>query len=51
MAESIDIKSLNEKVKQQSLAIVGLLSEVSKVIVGQCFISSLKFLRPLRICS
>ena len=38
MAESIDIKSLNEKVKQQSLAIVGLLSEVSKVIVGQSYI-------------
>jgi MoxR-like ATPase len=38
VAESIDIKSLNEKVKQQSLAIVGLLSEVSKVIVGQSYI-------------
>ncbi len=38
MSESIDIKSLNEKVKQQSLAIVGLLSEVSKVIVGQSYI-------------
>ena len=38
MAESIDIKSLNEKVKQQSLSIMGLLSEVSKVIVGQTYI-------------
>lgn len=38
MADSIDIKALNEKVKQQSLAIVGLLSEVSKVIVGQSYI-------------
>ena len=38
MAESIDIKSLNEKVKQQSLAVVSLLSEVSKVIVGQSYI-------------
>ena len=38
MSESIDIKSLNEKVKQQSLAVVGLLSEVSKVIVGQSYI-------------
>ena len=38
MAESIDIKSLNEKVKQQSLSIMGLLSEVSKVIVGQSYI-------------
>ena len=36
--DSIDIKALNEKVKQQSLAIVGLLSEVSKVIVGQSYI-------------
>ena len=38
MSDSIDIKSLNEKVKQQSLSIVGLLSEVSKVIVGQSYI-------------
>ncbi|WP_372519097.1 AAA family ATPase [Candidatus Ruminimicrobiellum ovillum] len=38
MSESIDIKSLNEKVKQQSLAVVSLLSEVSKVIVGQSYI-------------
>ncbi len=38
MSEFIDIKSLNEKVKQQSLAVVGLLSEVSKVIVGQSYI-------------
>lgn len=38
MSDSIDIKSLNEKVKQQSLAVVGLLSEVSKVIVGQSYI-------------
>ena len=38
MAGSIDIKSLNEKVKQQSLSIVGLLSEVSKVIVGQSYV-------------
>ena len=38
MAESIDNKSLNEKVKQQSLAVVSLLSEVSKVIVGQSYI-------------
>lgn len=36
--DTIDIKALNEKVKQQSLAIVGLLSEVSKVIVGQSYI-------------
>ncbi len=38
MAETIDIKSLNEKVKQQSSTIMGLLSEVSKVIVGQSYI-------------
>ena len=38
MAGSIDIKSLNEKVKQQSLSIVGLLNEVSKVIVGQSYV-------------
>lgn len=38
MSETIDIKSLNEKVKQQSLAIKGLLNEVSKVIVGQNYI-------------
>ena len=38
MAGSIDIKSLNEKVKQQSSSIVGLLSEVSKVIVGQSYV-------------
>ena len=38
MSESIDIKNLNEKVKQQSLAVVSLLSEVSKVIVGQSYI-------------
>ena len=38
MSESLDIKSLNEKVKQQSSSIVGLLSEVSKVIVGQSYI-------------
>jgi len=38
MSETIDIKSLNEKVKQQSLAIKGLLNEVSKVIVGQSYI-------------
>ncbi|MFA7074963.1 MAG: MoxR family ATPase [Endomicrobiaceae bacterium] len=38
MAETVDIKSLNEKVKQQSLSIKGLLSEVSKVIVGQNYI-------------
>ena len=38
MAESIDIKALNEKVKQQSSAMMGLLSEVSRVIVGQRYI-------------
>lgn len=38
MAENVDIKSLNEKVKQQSLAMMGLLNEVSKVIVGQNYI-------------
>ncbi|MGE4384331.1 MAG: AAA family ATPase [Endomicrobiaceae bacterium] len=38
MPETVDIKSLNEKVKQQSLSIKGLLSEVSKVIVGQNYI-------------
>ncbi|MDD2523697.1 MAG: MoxR family ATPase [Endomicrobiia bacterium] len=38
MSETVDIKSLNEKVKQQSLAIKGLLNEVSKVIVGQSYI-------------
>ncbi|MEA5001546.1 MAG: MoxR family ATPase [Endomicrobiaceae bacterium] len=38
MSETVDIKSLNEKVKQQSLAIKGLLNEVSKVIVGQNYI-------------
>ena len=38
MAENVDIKSLNEKVKQQSLTMMGLLNEVSKVIVGQNYI-------------
>lgn len=38
MAESIDIKALNEKVKQQSSSMMGLLSEVSRVIVGQRYI-------------
>lgn len=38
MSESVDIKVLNEKVKQQSVAIIGLLSEVSKVIVGQSYV-------------
>lgn len=38
MAESIDIKALNEKVKQQSSAMIGLLNEVSRVIVGQRYI-------------
>lgn len=38
MAESIDIKALNEKVKQQSSTMMGLLSEVSRVIVGQRYI-------------
>jgi len=38
MAESIDIKALNEKVKQQSSAMMALLNEVSKVIVGQRYI-------------
>jgi len=38
MAESVDIKALNEKVKQQSSAMMGLLSEVSRVIVGQRYI-------------
>ena len=35
MADISDIKALNEKVKQQSLSIITLLNEVSKVIVGQ----------------
>ena len=38
MVDILDIKALNEKVKQQSLSIVTLLNEVSKVIVGQKYI-------------
>ena len=38
MAESIDIKELNEKVKKQSSAMMGLLGEISRVIVGQRYV-------------
>jgi len=38
MADILDIKALNERVKEKSLAIVNLLNEVSKVIVGQKYI-------------
>ena len=38
MADILDIKALNERVKEKSLTIVNLLNEVSKVIVGQKYI-------------
>jgi MoxR-like ATPase len=38
MADILDIKALNEKVREQSLSIVTLLNEISKVIVGQKYI-------------